>query len=311
MLCARPLLPVLNFVTDAIAQEPAWRRLLAGHGLHALLRFDAVAPFVGAEQHLYADLGALLPERRAALLAVGEHLQREAGSRRAASLRLIADLALNLAALRVPVSKASLADPLQRAAHIEAFRAQVLEASHKGQNELLGLHGFYPGTSEAAELAVLSGRWDSELFNPELLKAAGKRLGAGAALGAAVGLGLDVALAGLSLGAATGVGAALGGVASQGFGAMGRQLGNQLRGIKELSLEDPVLLLLVAQRLSLLRALERRGHAALEVLQASSELVLSEPLTATLLAAFDAARAASAGLERHRAKLLEALAEPV
>ena len=142
-----------------------------------------------------------------------------------------------------------------------------------------------------------------------LAKAAGKRLGAGAAIGGALGLGLDVALAGLSLGAATSVGAALGGVAAQGFDAMGRSLSKQLRGIKELSLEDPVLLLLVAQRLSLLRALERRGHAALEVLQAGSDLTLNEALMAQLLSAFEAARAGSPGLERHRVKLLEAMAK--
>ncbi|MBT9490944.1 MAG: GTPase/DUF3482 domain-containing protein [Paucibacter sp.] len=309
MLCARPLMPVLNFVTHAESQEPAWRRLLADHGLHALVRFDAVAPFVGAEQHLYADLGTLLPERRAALLAVGEHLQREAQSRRTASLRLIADLVLNLAALRVPIRKASLADPAQRAAHIQAFQAQVAERSRLGVDQLLGLHGFAVGSAEAAELSGLSGRWASELFNPELLKAAGKRLGAGAAIGAALGLGLDVALAGLSLGAAASVGAALGGVASQGFGAMGRSLSNKLRGVAELSLEDPVLLLLVAQQLSLLRALERRGHAALEVLKASTDLALSEALTVKLLAAFGAVCADPANRDRHAAAVAQALAE--
>lgn len=291
MLCARPLMPVLNFVRHPHAQESAWRALLAGHGLHAYLRFDAVAPFVGAEQHLYADLGALLPERREALSQVAEHLRLEALSRRAASLSLLAELLLSLAAYRQATPKASLADPVLKAACIAAFQAQVLTRSRAAQQQLMGLHGFGLASAEAADLPALSGRWESDLFNPEVLKAAGKRLGAGAAIGGAIGLGLDVALAGLSLGAATSAGAAIGGVASQGFGALGRCVANKLRGLVELSLEDQALMLLAAQGLTLLRALEHRGHAALEVLQLKAELVFGEQQAAGLLAAFGAARA--------------------
>jgi hypothetical protein len=291
MLCARPLMPVLNFVSHPQAQEPVWRRLLAEHGLHAYVRFDAVAPFVGAEQHLYADLGALLPERREALSQVAEHLRLEARSRRAASLNLLAELLLSLAAYRQATPKASLADPALKAACIAAFQAQVLTRSRAAQQQLMGLHGFGLGSAEATDLPALSGRWESDLFNPEVLKAAGKRLGAGAAIGAALGLGLDVALAGLSLGAATSVGAAIGGLASQGFGALGRGLGHKLRGLVELSLEDQALLLLAAQGLTLLQALEMRGHAALEVLQLKADVAFGAEQTAGLLAGFAAARA--------------------
>ena len=75
MLCGRPLMPVLNFVEAAGQQEAGWRALLASHGLHACVRFDAVAPFVGAEQHLYGDLGTLLPGRRAQLQRAADWLQ--------------------------------------------------------------------------------------------------------------------------------------------------------------------------------------------------------------------------------------------
>ena len=291
MLCARPLMPVLNFVRHPDGQEPAWLRLLADHGLHSYLRFDAVAPFVGAEQHLYADLGALLPERREALNRVAEHLRLEARSRRAASLNVLSELLLGLAAYREAIPKASLADPLQKASRIAAFQAQVLVRGRAAQNQLLALHGFGSGTAEAENLPALSGRWESDLFNPEVLKSAGKRLGAGAAIGGAIGLGLDVALAGLSLGAAASAGAAVGAVASQGFGAVGRSLRNKVRGLVELSLEDQALLLLAAQGLTLLQALERRGHAALEVLRVQAELTLSEAQAGRLVAAFGVARA--------------------
>ena len=75
--------------------------------------------------------------------------------------------------------------------------------------------------------------------------------------------GLDMALAGLSLGAATALGATLGGLASQGFGVMGRTLANKLSGQQDLTLEDSVLLLLAQRLLTLLAALEQRGHAAI------------------------------------------------
>ncbi len=42
--CGRPLLPVLNFVASPQHREEEWRAALARLGLHALVRFDSVAP---------------------------------------------------------------------------------------------------------------------------------------------------------------------------------------------------------------------------------------------------------------------------
>ncbi|MFS2168309.1 DUF3482 domain-containing protein, partial [Variovorax sp. Varisp62] len=80
--CARPVLPVLNFVRDAASREPAWKELLSAYGLHVQVRFDAAAPFVGAEQDLYNDLATLLRERRDLLRAVVDALDAEAARRR-------------------------------------------------------------------------------------------------------------------------------------------------------------------------------------------------------------------------------------
>ena len=134
-------------------------------------------------------------------------------------------------------------------------------------DQLLALHGFGRETAQAAELPQLAGRWDDDLFNPEGLKRAGQQFGTGAAIGGAIGLAADVALAGLSLGAAATLGAAVGGMASQGIGPLGRKLINKLRGVQELTLEDATLLRVAGQQLSLLGALEQRGHAALAVLR--------------------------------------------
>ena len=267
MLCGRPLLPVLNFVRDATSQEPAWRALLASHGLHAHLRFDAVAPFIGAEANLYSDLGALLPDQRTQLQAVIDHLGVERVNRHRAGLRLVAELLLGLAALRESGAQTTLADTGTKLTFIRSFRAQVAARTRRAMDQLLALHGFGRDTAEAAELPQLAGRWDDDLFNPEGLKRAGQQFGTGAAIGGAIGLVADVALAGLSLGAAASLGAAVGAMASQGIGPLGRKLANKLRGVQELSLEDGTLLRLASQQLSLLDALEQRGHAAFDILR--------------------------------------------
>ncbi|MBP8184615.1 MAG: 50S ribosome-binding GTPase, partial [Pseudomonas sp.] len=51
--CGKPLLPVLNFVAASNQQVEAWRTALARLGLHALVRFDTVAPPLDGERRLY------------------------------------------------------------------------------------------------------------------------------------------------------------------------------------------------------------------------------------------------------------------
>ena len=63
--CGKPVLPVLNFVRDAGSREAEWGALLTDFALHAQVRFDAVAPFDGAERQLYDSLALLLPARQA------------------------------------------------------------------------------------------------------------------------------------------------------------------------------------------------------------------------------------------------------
>lgn len=46
------------------------------------------------------------------------------------------------------------------------------------------MFAFGAGDAELADLPQLGGRWEDDLFNPELLKEAGKRLGMGAMIGA-------------------------------------------------------------------------------------------------------------------------------
>ncbi len=253
---------LLNFVRDATSREPAWRELLSAYGLHAVVRFDAAAPFVGAERELYQDLGALLRERRERLRAVVDALDAEAQARRHTAATRIAELAVDAAAVRRNVSSDAFKDAVQRQALVEALQKAVSAKAQRCADDLLALYGFREGDADEAPLPLVEGRWGMDFFSPDAMKDAGLRLGKGAVVGAAVGVVADIAMAGLSLGTGAALGGAIGGAVSQGWGPMGRKLANMLRDVHELAVEDRVLFVLLAWQLALVRALEVRGHAA-------------------------------------------------
>jgi small GTP-binding protein len=260
--CGRPLMPVLNFVRDPASREEPWRSMLAESGLHAVVCFDAAAPFTGAERDLYTDLGTLLPQRREELRAVIAHLERDADERRAEACRLIAAQLVDCAALRNTVEAAEWADPVRRQRAMERLREQARARAQRGVDALLSLHGFRMGDAAEAPLPALQGRDSADLFNPELLKRAGLQLGGGAAVGAALGVAADLAVGGASLGAGAALGGTLGGLLSQGWGPFGRRVMGLLSGQHDLSVEDEALYVMAQQQLRLVHELERRGHGA-------------------------------------------------
>lgn len=272
--CARPVLPVLNFVRDPASREAAWKELLAAYGMHAVVRFDAAAPFVGAERDLYQDLVTLLRDRRQELEAVIDALAREFDERRAAASARIAELLVDVAAMRRNVPAADFDDEARRAPLVAALQQAVFDKAQRCASELLALHRFREGDASEAPLPLLEGRWSMDFFSPEAMKDAGLRLGKGAAVGAAVGVVADLAAGGLSLGAGAALGGAIGGALSQGVGPLGRKLFNALRDVHELSVDDGVLFVLADWQLALVRALALRGHAAtgrIEAHQGSAE----------------------------------------
>jgi GTPase Era involved in 16S rRNA processing len=278
--CARPVMPVLNFVRDPASRLADWQAVLAGSGLHAQVRFDAVAPFVGAEQHLYQDLATLLPGQRARLQQVGQHLQQEASGRRDAASRAIADVLLRLAALRRGIGEVVYAEPAARARAEQDFQQLARVLMRGCADQLLEIQGFAEDDARLAALPWQDGRWDNDLFHPEALRQAGRRLGMGAAVGASVGVIADLAVGGLSLGAGAALGGALGSIVSQGWRQIGGKLLNQLSGVRELTLDNALLFLVALQLVGLARQLDRRGHAALAQLEqgTASDAALDAPL---------------------------------
>lgn len=256
--CAIPLLPVLNFVRDPAANESSWREALARLGLHAVVRFDTVAPERDGERRLYEKLATLVDAHRPALERLVACREREARARHAAALGLVAELLVDVAAARVAV--ATEAHAIERV--VAALHERVRRREQACVDALLALYRFRPDDVDAADLPLLDGRWENDLFNPETFRAMGVRLGTGAVAGAAAGVGIDLMLGGLTLGTA----AALGALAGGGWQAV-RQFGDRvvekLRGQRELSVDDAILRLLALRQLRLLDALESRGHAAI------------------------------------------------
>lgn len=257
--CGKPLLPVLNFVSSAEHREADWREALARLGLHALVRFDSVAPPEDGERRLYESLALLLENSREPLerLIIDQQAQRLARQQSAA--RLIAELLLDCAACRRSVATGSGQEQIA----IDALRKAIRLREQRCVEALLKLYAFRPQDATATDLPLLDGRWGDDLFNPETLKLLGVRLGSGIAAGAAAGAGVDLLVGGITLGAAALVGAIAGG-ALQTARSYGSRLLGKLKGQRELTVDDAVLRLLALRQRQLLQALDVRGHAAMD-----------------------------------------------
>lgn len=257
-LCGVPLLPLLNFVADPAAREEEWRDALAGLGLHAIVRFDTVAPTQDGERLLYTRLANLLDSHSDTLNALIASHAEDARQRHQSALTLIAELLIEVAALQHRVSSLD-ASVLEKASATLNNRVRTRE--QESVERLLNLYRFYPDDIESAALPLVEGRWQQDLFDPYTLQAMGLKVGSGAAAGAAAGLGVDLMVGGVTLGAAAGIGALLGG-GLQTLRHYGSSLKGMISGEKTLRIDDNILRALAARQIQLLQALEARGHGA-------------------------------------------------
>lgn len=270
--CARPLLPVLNFVASPEARATDWRAALARLNLHAVVSFDTVAPALDGERELFETLATLMHDHRPALQRLMDARVREAEERRRAARQLVAALLLELAACRDRVGDASDA---ALAAAVARLRDAVRQREQACVDALLRLYRFRPGDARASELPLTDGRWDDDLFNPETLRQMGIRVSTGVAAGAAAGVGIDLMTGGLTLGAAAALGAVAGGL-WQTFGHYGERIAARLRGHRELTVDDAILRLVALRQHQLLGALEGRGHAALAPIELKGEAAVGD-----------------------------------
>jgi len=260
--CGKPLLPVLNFVSAQQHREPEWREALSRLGLHALVRFDSVAPPEDGGRRLYESLALLLESARPRLERLIEDQEKQRTAKRHSAARLIAELLIDCAACRRSVE--TTAEQEQQA--VEALRKAVRQREQQCVEALLKLYAFRKDDVSSSDLPLMDGRWGNDLFNPETLKLMGVRVGGGVAAGAAAGAGVDLMVGGVTLGAAALVGAIAGGALSTARSYGGRLLG-KFKGRRELTVDDAVLRLLALRQRHLLLALGVRGHAALHSIE--------------------------------------------
>jgi GTPase Era involved in 16S rRNA processing len=257
--CARPVVPVLNFIADPGARVAEWREHLARAGMHAVAEFDTWVVDETAEERLFEKMKTLLDAHATGLDALIEDRRTMRESMLRASAGLVADLLIDAAALVLPVPAGD-TEALRQG--LESLRQVLRDRESFCIEQLLRLHRFRIEDFRPQELPLVDGRFGLDLFSPLALKQFGLRTGSAAAAGAMVGLVLDVMAHGLSLGAGTAAGAAVGGV----LGAArthGRRLFDRVRGTTELRCDDLTLRLLALRQVALVEALFRRGHASM------------------------------------------------
>lgn len=201
--CGRPLLPVLNFVNAPAHRAAEWRDALARLGLHATVEFDTVAPPLDGEQQLYAKLGVLLDRHADTLARLADTLARQRRERHAAAFELLADLLIDVAALRIT----SPSDEAALTAAARQLRQQVRQREQACVTALLALYNFRASDFDDDALPLQGERWGMDLFHPQALKDMGVQVGMGAAAGAMAGAAVDLLSAGLSLGTGMLIGA--------------------------------------------------------------------------------------------------------
>ncbi|HEU0229103.1 MAG TPA: GTPase/DUF3482 domain-containing protein [Burkholderiaceae bacterium] len=255
--CGRPLLPVLNFIHSPGEHSQVWRDTLARLGLHASVEFDTIAPALDGEDQLYGKLALLMDAHAALLSELRDDVSRQRLIRRADAARLIAELLVDAAAWHVGCAPDD--ESVRQAT--DTLRRKIRRREADCVKALLKRYNFRTADFPQHALPLQGERWGMDLFHPQALKDAGLHVGKGIAAGAMAGVTVDVFTAGLSMGAAALVGAALGGL-WQGTDRLGKRIMGRLKGFRELSVDDAVLRLLQVRQLALVRALERRGHAA-------------------------------------------------
>lgn len=256
---ARPVLPVLNFVASADAKPAEWRSSLARLGLHAVVAFDTVLFDPVGERRLFEQMQSVLEAGRERLQRLIDERARTWRELERGAAATLADLLIDAAAVRIRVDGHDAQALAQRGRELQD---RAREREQACVTVLIEMFGFRPGDFQVQGLPIVEGRWQIDLFAPEVLPAFGVAAGGGAAAGAAIGLGIDVLTGGLSLGAAAALGAVLG--ASWGtLGRFGGQLLDRIRGYVELRVDDATLRVLAARQLWLIRTLLRRGHASL------------------------------------------------
>ncbi len=277
--CARPVVPVLNFVVSGAeggtgggggtggisggGGTGGWREHLARLNLHAVVEFDAEVVGPEDERRLFEKMKSLLDGHREALDALIEDRGRRRGELVRVAAGMVAELVIEAAAYCQTVSAE---DQREMEQSMEEMKRDIRKREEKCVGQLLDLFQFRADDCLASELPIAEGQWGLDLFSPAALREFGIKAGKYAATGAMIGLTLDIVSGGLSLGTGTAIGAGAGAL-FEAVRAHGKRTMDRMRGLTELRMEEAALRLLMNRQLWLVHALLRRGHATMKPLE--------------------------------------------
>jgi len=270
-MAAKPVIPVLNFVSGSLAYLPHWRKILKEFGLHALVEFDTVVFRFQDEKKLYEKIQALLADRYEQIQQLINHREQHWRKTNLSACRAVAELFIDVAGYRKDFEQMPEYEPDSRQDNaaiqgiINKQRLDFLEQVRRAEKaciaDLLKIYGFSERDLVFQSILIRDDRWRLDLFDRDNLKNFGLNAGAGAMKGAALGVGIDAAAGGLTLGAAAAIGAALGA-----FWSTGRRYKNEIKakfqGKQYFCIDDATLQVLWARQWYLLSHLGSRGHAA-------------------------------------------------
>ena len=201
--CARPVLPVLNFLAGE-TREAAWREQLARVNMHAVVAFDTVVYREADELALYAKIATLSDAFAPQLEQLMAELKSARAKLRRASALIVADLAIDVAAAR---RRYPAEDEAQESAAADALKEAVRRREQDAVAELLRLHRFAERDYTAEALPFSHGEWQEDLFDAAVLERFALDTTKAAVTGATAGLAIDLMTGGITLGAAALAGA--------------------------------------------------------------------------------------------------------
>ena len=255
---AKPIIPVLNFIEEEEVNINAWQTQLARLNLHTFVSFDSVVFRFSDEMKIYQKMKTLLSSHELQLEGLIQQRQQQWLQREQAAQQLIASLLIEVAACRFK------AENNEKEIHKESERLQskIRLLENQVLNQVLTLYQFKQDDLDLYDLPIQEGQWELDLFSIDNLQEFGIKATSNFVKGAGMGVAVDLVAAGMTLGAA----AAVGGFAGVLWGVKQRyydEMQAKIKGHRYLCADNITLEILWRRQLSLLSALQKRGHASI------------------------------------------------
>jgi len=270
---AKPIIPVLNFIEAEETNIDAWQTQLARLNLHTFVSFDSVVFRFSDEIKIYQKMKTLLSKHEFQLEGLIQQRQQQWLQREQAAQQLIASLLIEVAACRFRAENNE--KDIRKVS--ERLQSEVRLLENQVLNQVLALYQFKQNDLDLYDLPIQEGQWKLDLFSADNLQEFGIKATSNFVKGAGIGIAVDLVAAGMTLGAA----AAVGGFAGVLWGVKQRyydEMQAKIKGHRYLCTDNITLEILWRRQLSLLSALQKRGHASIKKVSLKHKESVTAPL---------------------------------